>query len=613
MPELVKSPDQNRVEQPAVASSISARPPRPTLLSSPLIKLSLVGAGLWLASGLVSTLVSYDPGLSIRSLLLLVAGLVIAVFIVWAKSFRVWMTYSLALSGGAFALYFLLQGDLNKHNKFPLLHSLSDLTVRLVPDLGWHKPHPNVAAGVLEIALPFCVALAFSVNSVWRWLLLGAALLCGYSLLLTESRGAWASVALALAGVGLLYVYTLWRKGQLSGRTFGLIIGLIGLGVIALAVIITALTLQNPALIKSSDRLKVQSEALSLVLDYPFTGAGMGTFEEVFSQYVLFHNSPPEPHAHDLWLNLWISQGLAGVIGYALLTIATGWAVIQILRTRQKIAPLFWASLIGWFTLLIHGLPDDVHYQSWALPLLSIVPAFLLASAPLPPGRKTVSTYRKNYLAAKRLIPVIAGLAFSLIILVVSGGGSVLLSLFQSNIGNLYQTRADLNPAQHSGPAAEDWLNAAWLSWSANPSATRHAPFLYFNQHRLDKALDYHARTQTSLEEWPKMGYYFIYHHHDSDLGLSIEQVAAKLGTTNPLAYYVSAEVYAGQGKLSQAIASQQHALELDPNPPAEKYLRLGSWLEQAGDKPAALNAYRRAALLDPTNQTAKQKLTELK
>src|SRR6185295_19572264 len=124
--------------------------------------------------------------------------------------------------------------------------------------------------------------------------------LCAFGLFMTESRGAWAALVGAGALAGLVALIQAGRAGRLARRTVVWAVGALGLGAAAAGGGLLLLTLTHPPLLKSFlDRLLLYREALGLVSDYPFTGAGQGDFEPNFTRYILFYGSPPEPHAHD--------------------------------------------------------------------------------------------------------------------------------------------------------------------------------------------------------------------------------------------------------------------------------------------------------------------------
>ena len=398
---------------------------------------------LWLTAG-VATAVCFDPAQSLRPFALLTAGLLAAAAIARGLLRPAWAAAAMAAAGAGLAVYFVLQNDFAARSKFALVRALSEPFQGLVPDLGWHKPHPNVAAGGLEVALPFCVALACSGRRVTRILASAAAVVCGFGLVLTESRGAWAALGLAGAGAGAVAIYRAQRGGRFARWAGPGLLGAVLLaGVLGAAGLLW--TLRDPALLRSAVlRATLYRQAAALTADYPFTGAGLGVFEPTYTQYILFYSAPPEPHAHDLWLDLAISQGAGGVLGYAALTAAAGAAAWRALRAQRAPGGLWWASLVAWGTVLIHGLADDVHYTSLTLPVLLVVPALLGATAPAR-QRGPIEGPRRG---RRRLMLTAAAGSLLVILGLGAAGRQPLTSLVESNIGNLAQARLDLAGSQ---------------------------------------------------------------------------------------------------------------------------------------------------------------------
>jgi hypothetical protein len=565
---------------------------------------ALLGAG-----GLLATLVSFDPARSLGPCALLGLGLALAALIAVGRLPVSAGAALLVVLGAGLALYFVLQNDFADRSKFALVRSLSAPFTGLLPDLGWHKPHPNIAAGGLEIALPFAVAGAAAGRRAVRLAAGGAAVLCAFALLLTESRGAW--LALGLAGVGAALAYLVRRHYR---RQVARWVGPTILAALVLALVAGAtgllLTLRDPALLRSLVlRLTLYRQALALFADYPFTGAGLGVFEPTYTQYILFHGAPPEPHAHDLWLDLGIAQGLGGMLGYGLLTAATAAGAWRALRGAAPLPALWWAALVAWLALLVHGVGDDVHYESLLLPLLIVTPALLLAAGPPRQGTATRAAPARRAHLGRRLL--VAGLPAALLVI---AAGTPLRSLAEGNLGNLAQARIDLGGdlAPATVAAADHWLTAAWQTWPANPTSARRAAYFYLAQHQVDRAVAYQRATAASVDQWPVMAFNLVHHRHLLDSVLPIDQAAIALGTTNPAAYYALAEADAAKAAWPAAIANQRRALQFDALASADRYVRLGDWLWSDGDSTGAAVAYEYARAIDPHNLAANAGLVRL-
>src|SRR6187401_3329774 len=128
--------------------------PLKSLIASPLTVPFLI----FLLSGLVGYWSSYDPAVSLPKLLMLVAAVVLY-FAIVALRFNTRLS-SMAvgtyiLGGAAAALYFIAQTNFAATpSKFEILTRLGEVLNTLLPRLNNHSPHPNLAAGALEIVLP---------------------------------------------------------------------------------------------------------------------------------------------------------------------------------------------------------------------------------------------------------------------------------------------------------------------------------------------------------------------------------------------------------------------------------------------------------------------------
>jgi len=72
-------------------------------------------------------------------------------------------------------------------------------------------------------------------------------------------------------------------------------------------------------------------------------------------------------------------------------------------------------------------------------------------------------------------------------------------------------------------------------------------------------------------------------------------------------------DCYFKEGKIQEAESMYRHAAETIPYPDSMLYFMWGRSLEDTGQKESAINAYERAALIDPDNVFIKQKLSSLK
>jgi putative inorganic carbon (HCO3(-)) transporter len=109
-------------------------------------------------------------------------------------------------------------------------------------------------------------------------------------------------------------------------------------------------------------RQQVWRIATWMMSDFPFTGVGMGTFNDVAVRLYPFPDVP-DPGAHNLFLQTGVDLGFPGLIAYlAILILALFMSLSSIAELdRQGDIPL-WAMSIGLFAgtvaLIFHGLVD---------------------------------------------------------------------------------------------------------------------------------------------------------------------------------------------------------------------------------------------------------------
>ncbi len=189
-------------------------------------------------------------------------------------------------------------------------------------------------------------------------------------------------------------------------------------------------------------RAELLRDSLALAWDTAFTGIGLGGFQMAFSSYILLLHVGHTFHSHNLFLNVWLEQGLLGLFALVWLLGAAlvAWRRVRRLGDRQDKA---WAAaaLAAIAVIVVHGMVDDAFYGSRGV-LLLFVPFALLTrvqgdavwSAYEPPTLTEVLLSRNGFIAA-------ALLAFALLL----GLTPPVRSQFQANLGSLSQTRAELS------------------------------------------------------------------------------------------------------------------------------------------------------------------------
>lgn len=266
-------------------------------------------------------------------LMILVAGL-IAVGIVLALI----APFSMVWSGG----------------KFPFIpetiyaHLLSVLPFNI---------HSNVLAGYLVIVLPVPLALLLAVRQSSTWLvrlLLGLAiLLMAGVLILTQSRGALIALTVTLATMVLL----MWRWGKMVLIASTMLIG---------GIVISPMgdLFRSSMFWKSSEhRLIIWSYVFGLIQQHPFTGIGLGTLPHSYP--LTISSFGPVVHAHNLFLQIVLDLGIAGLVAWGAIAFFVLGAAWGMYCSGQSIQDGWIRGIgIGLFgsqlALLVHGFLDCV-------------------------------------------------------------------------------------------------------------------------------------------------------------------------------------------------------------------------------------------------------------
>jgi len=325
-------------------------------------------------------------------------------------------------------VFFLFTNDWARwEEKLPFLTAITSLLagIQIGPD--WLRINPNVVGGVMAVLLPLQVAaLRFS----RRWVQVVLIAFSGIVLVLTQTRGAWLALCLAVSMAVVWYFATRLTRTQRAARVlWGAIVVLGGIALVALLV----LTPLGSLLIDSSgQRPDIWRNSLALINDYPLTGPGLGSFEMVYSTYALLVHVGNTIHAHNLWFDVWLNLGLFGVVALAGMVLNAVWPRSTASRWRMP-------ALIALATLLLHGLYDDawLGYGAIGLPLLLAPLALATRAEPAPISLGAIKS--------RRFQPAWALWGGALAVLLIGLVSLPGQSLLESNLGALMQTQAELS------------------------------------------------------------------------------------------------------------------------------------------------------------------------
>jgi tetratricopeptide (TPR) repeat protein len=233
---------------------------------------------------------------------------------------------------------------------------------------------------------------------------------------------------------------------------------LIGAGVVLLFPPLRARLLGSQSL---ANRLSLYAQAGLLLRDAPFTGVGLGEFPLVHSTYALLIHVPILPHAHSLFLDIALGQGLGGLLAAVAVLGGAAWLGLRALARAGSSRPALVAGLLSLAVMVLHGLGDDPLYGSrgvaffWA-PAGLVIAGWRSFAGDSPPVRwPAARTWRAAGIAA------VAGLALIALF------WRPLAAAWYADLGAVHQMRTELgayDPNRFDDPTLEQIRAQADLS-----------------------------------------------------------------------------------------------------------------------------------------------------
>jgi tetratricopeptide (TPR) repeat protein len=409
---------------------------------------------LYLMTALEGALISYNPSIAWTRFAFIAMGTASSV-LVWklfdpeqGDSGKIsWLGMVLSVLPAAVVIYFVLTTEWESRvGKLPLLDPVLDALAAWRISAPGSLLNSNSLGGLLAALAPLQIAALLDRKRKLSWTGVVLFLVTAFGLLLSESRGAWFALA-GVAGIWLLYKMGGQIAKRWTGITFrrvqiSLVIGAVGL-LLFVGTVAASSPLGQDILKSRNDRLMVWQNSLDLVRDYAFTGIGLGGFEMAYSSYVLLLHVGHTVHAHNLYLDIWLEQGMPGLLVFAGLV---GLLVSQMLLRLWRGEPVtVWQgmALASLGVIFLHGVIDDPFYGygGYGIPFL-FVPFGLLARSFSGSEKSSLN------LSRSRLIPIALGAG--VLVAVVAFVPACRSALF-ANLGALIQTREELST--YSWPA----------------------------------------------------------------------------------------------------------------------------------------------------------------
>lgn len=397
------------------------------------------------------------------------------------------LSFALFCLGVGVALYFFLTQDfVAMPRKLEVVNRLGRWMMSIRPQSGWKPIHPNYAAGMIAITVPF---LLYSIEKFRQrrpprspaWIFLtGVGLpLAALALLMSTSRG----VTLAmLSGAGGWLGWRLIHSGRIRRQIKGeaLFPILIMIYLVAVVAFLYAGPARSGSLFTgqyyygNGSRGELFSRSLYLLQDYAFTGGGLGSFPGLYSQYLLdipFYNVP---NSHNLFLDVGIEQGVLGGAAFLGLYLLSLWLLAKVLGRRHEGQTFPALLLFALLAAFVHGMVDDYLYNG-AGAALSL---FLVGLAENFRRREPQPAIRRIDL---RTILVVA-LVWTLAVLF---NLKQIRAAWQANLGAVQLAKVELAGFPESGWAGEEIVPHLAAADAALQTALQRDPSNRTANHRL--------------------------------------------------------------------------------------------------------------------------------
>lgn len=273
--------------------------------------------------------------------------------------------------------------------------SLQDASFGIASTFGWR----NTYGGFLALATPFVVLQALSIQRKKQTVVLFfVSLLLIVNLILTFSQASWLTSFIAFVAA-ILFMRNLWSKIFFIKISVLLLFSLIivkGLFFLHPLLAITNPLKPNIQDAASLHGLSIQnrfdywSSGLSMGLDHPLTGVGLGNFGDAYPQYqknIWSHTVDP----HQWLIKLFAEGGIAALFPMLIFIV---WIVQKSWTAPDRFQSPRIALAAGLASSFFHSLLD---YDYRVFAILGLVAVFIAMLLPLP--TKTSSKYFSKPLA----------------------------------------------------------------------------------------------------------------------------------------------------------------------------------------------------------------------
>ncbi|MBN1260435.1 MAG: O-antigen ligase family protein [Anaerolineae bacterium] len=580
---------------PFAVSALGKRPPfRATPLDLPMaVFLLTLGVGLWATFDRVGTRAVFPQG--IPTGWPVITGHILAVLVYYTiapiktEAERRWLSIPLLLFGAGINFYLLMAFDWTRlEDKIDILFRFAQWIQSWFPGGGNGGMHPNTASRMVLTFLPLGLTLIADARDAgvrgrkaWGAYGIVTSFIMAFALVLTSSRGAWLGLVGALMLTALWWLVGRFAQGAARFTIFFAVLGVgsvIGVGTLWLWPALRTWVIHNGAV---TNRLALFSQSWLVVRDYPFTGAGLGSFPMVHGIYARLLHVPATAHAHNRMLDIAIAQGIPGLLA---VMSAQGIAIVLGMYRLAHIkgrAPALKAGLFALIAVILAGWTDDAFYITWAN-----IPLWMPAALVIAGARQTPT----GHPPAPRNRQVQRYLVLGIIVLLgifTAAFWTPLRALWYTNLGAVYQTQLELQTYDSNN---YDKLTLDQVRQEANLSIAE----AYFNRALMINPSQVTARTRLAQIALAR-GHY--------GEALSHAQAAWDGGHRDHVTRLVLGDALTAMGEVEAAVEVVREQSDAKVRLDGQAWSRY--WVN--GDYQRAAHAWRAALLLDPGDERVRQ------
>src|SRR5688572_1063641 len=232
----------------------------------------------------------------------------------------------------------------------------------------------------------------------------------------------------------------------------------------------------------TNSRAELLGRGAYFLVDYPITGAGLGSFPGLYSQYMLVIPFFYFSNSYNLFLDVAIEQGLIGGAAFLIICLAAIWLVSQriVKDPSNEIRMVNWLSLLALIVMIVHGLFYDYLYNGNGTALLFF--PLGMAMMGVVNRNPTVGEVVQSSKAPLSQVNM-AMITLPVLVLILTFGVNInkVMSLWYANLGAVQMSQVEL----------ENFPTGQWAT-------SETAPRLEVAESTLHAALQYDSHNQTA-------------------------------------------------------------------------------------------------------------------